>query len=373
MRINGVWIGWGLGDWSHFDDGRDNDPTVRKARAYMRAMFRSYAGHLKDNNKFDQELYDAVIIMQDKLVAKPMNSFRLKPGEFVRGALDLPTQQAMGFKKVAPVERTLPIIFTVEGHMSNMFFGPCAQTAEALQLQGVARWKPVGDWNTTKIPFDNKSGVEALYRQLSRTQIEGPPVDVNRPDGPKVMWEFGPEVPWGGVAFSQGAMVFCEFMWKYVLPPNAPLHYRLKTFRRGLMLGNPRRAKNAICAWAQSPPDEGTSGIMTDKLFDAVKEGIGDRWAENANDDDMFAEVDYDRAGQYQTAIAKIITEGKFFGGSATIFPQVLAMMGSVPASLFGAVKAAFDAIMFLAKNPNPHYATFATAGDIEWMRGVSA
>lgn len=39
----------------------------------------------------------------------------------------------------------------------------------------------------------------------------------------------------------------------------------------------------------------------------------------------------------------------------------------------FAAVKAAFDAIMFLSANPNPHYSTFATPGDVEWMRGVAA
>jgi hypothetical protein len=271
-----------------------------------------------------------------------------------------------------PVEVALPIIFTVEGHLSNMFFGPCAQTAQALETQGVCRWKPVGDWDNAALPFKNATGVEALYRQLSRTWIEGPPVDPNHPDGPKIMWYFGPEVPWGGVAFSQGAMVFCEFMWKYVLPPNAPLHWRLAGFKRGLMYGNPRRAKDAVCAWAQSPPQPGTHGIM-DRLFDAHAEGIGDRWAEHPNDDDMFAEVGDDDAGRNQTAVAKIITENTWTGGPSSILTRLTAIFGNPLGGIIGVAKATVDAIMFLAANPNPHYSTFATPGDIEWMRGVAA
>jgi hypothetical protein len=267
-------------------------------------------------------------------------------------------------KRPDPVK---PIIFTVEGHLSNMFFGPCADTASQLEQQGVCHWKPVGDWDTQALPFKNATGVEALYRQLSRTAIEGPMVD-----GRVIMWPFGPEVPWGGIAFSQGAMVFCEFMWKYVLPPNAPLHWRLAGFKRGLMFGNPRRAKDAVCSWAQSPPSPGTHGIM-DKLFDANKEGIGDRWAEHPNDDDMFAEVGDDNAGKNQTAVAKIVCENSWFGGPASILSRVMALFGNPVGEGFSVVMAIFDAIMFLAANPNPHYGTFATPGDVDWMRGVAA
>jgi hypothetical protein len=202
--------------------------------------------------------------------------------------------------------------------------------------------------------------------------IEGPPVNPNDPDGPKVMWPFPPGTPWGPIGFSQGAMIWCEFMWKYVLPPNAPLHYRLKDMRRALMFGNPRRGLNAVAPWAVSPPSEGTHGIM-DRLFDANKEGVGDRWAENANDSDMFAEVSDDEMSQNQTAIAKIICEGSFSGGQASIFARVLKLFGNPLGSGFNIIKSIFDAIMFLAANPNPHYGTFAVGGDIEWMRGVAA
>lgn len=358
MYKGGVYVGLGLGDRS---------PVVVQAKAKLKAKFTPARNTLDDSDLFTQALVDEVTRVQGVYTSQG------RPGApfYVQGVINLEFKYDLGLVARPPKRR--PIIFTVEGHLSNMFIGPCAQTASVLQDQGVAWWKPVGDWDTAALPFKNSTGVEALYRQLSRAEIEGPPVDPNNPNGPKIMWPFPPEAAWGGVAFSQGAMIFCEFMWKYVLPPMAPLHYRLGGFRRGLMFGNPRRNRDAICSWAQSPPNAGTSGIMTNRLFDAHKEGIGDRWAENANDNDMFAEVGTDKQAANQTAIARIITENSWAGGPTAIFSRVLSLFGNPLGEGYGVVSAIFDAIMFLAANPNPHYTTFATPGDIEWMRGVAS
>lgn len=371
MQLNGVWIGWGLGDWSHNPDNSDRDPTVRKAKAYMRAMFRSYAGRLADTNRFDQQMYDVVCIMQDKLVAKPMNSYRLTTGKFNRGVLDLPTQLAMGFKKPVPGVATRPIIFSVEGHMSNMFVGPSAGAAETVQNEGKCWWKPVW-YNCTALPFDNRSGVEALVTMFLGSQIEGPPIDPNNPDGSKVMWPFSPGTPWGITGFSQGGMVVAEFMEQEVLNPKGRCHFRLKDFKRGMGIGNPRRERGKMCPWNDNPPPSDTGGIM-DHLFVTTGTVIEDKWEENANNGDWFAVNGSDDAAKTKTAIAKIVTENKWFGGQATIFARVMSILGNVPAGTYGAVKAAIQGIMFLASNPNPHYGTVAEPGDIEWMRGVAS
>lgn len=369
MLVAGVWVGWGLGDWSHNPDGTDRDNTVRRAKKYMRAMFRSYAGHLEDSNKYDQQMHDCVVIMQGKLVERPMNWYKLLPGQFIPGVLDMPTQLAMGFKKPIP-NIVRPIIFTVEGHRSNMFFGPCASGAETLQNQGVCWWKPVKH-NETKFPFDNPFGVEALFAMLSRHEVEGPIVD-----GKVVMWPFPPGTPWGIWGFSQGAMIISEFMAKYVLPPNAPLHWRLKDFRRGLGIGNPRREFGKCAPWADNPPPLDTGGIMGGLdgkgLFVTTGTAIEGRWQENANEADMFAQNKRDKAGQNKTIIAKVITEGGLPTVTA-MFAQVMKIFMQLPAEALPAISAAFSAIVFLARNPNPHYTTVAEPGDIEWMRGVAA
>ena len=356
MKIGGVYVGLGEGDRS---------PEIVKVKALLKKKFTPARKTLDDSDIFTPELTAEVRRVQDIYTTEG------KPGapRYIPGVVNLEFKYDVGLlKRPAPVK---PIIFTVEGHMSNMFYGPCAQTAGELEQEGFVHWKPVGDWDTIALPFKNGTGVEALFRQLNSATIEGPPVDPNNPDGPKIMWPFPAGTPWGIVGFSQGAMVACEFFWKYILPPDAQLHYRLKDFKRGLMFGNPRRAKDAVCWWAQSPPDPGTHGIM-DKLFDANAEGIGDRWAEHPNDDDMFAEVGDDQAGKDQTAIAKIVTENKW-GGPAGIWRQVLKFFGNPIGSAYNAIKASFDAIHFLAANPNPHYGTFATGPDVDFMRGVAS
>jgi hypothetical protein len=99
-----------------------------------------------------------------------------------------------------------------------MWFGPCADNARRLQQQGVAYWQPVWyDWES--IPFNNPSGVRALTELLSGDRL---------PDGTP----FPPGTPSGMVIFSQGGMVGCDFMEQQILPATAPLHYRLKDFKR---------------------------------------------------------------------------------------------------------------------------------------------
>jgi len=330
-------------------------------------MYRSYAGHLADNNKFDEELQAVVLEMQKRLKLQG----KLVDGLYIPGVLDVPTQEASGFRKApAKPDPLRPIIFTVEGHMSNMFFGPVASNAETLQNQGVCHWKPIG-YQSNDLPFNNKSGVDELFRQVSSLKVEGPTID-----GVTFWWPFPAGTNWGIEGFSQGAMVVSEFMQQHVLPENGRLHWRLKDFKRGLALGNPRREFGKIAPWADNPPAADSQGIMGDMTgkgtFVTTGTALEGRWAENANDNDMFAENTRTPAGMDKTAIAKIITENSWIGGQAAIFARVLALFGNPVGGSFAAIKAAFEAVMVLACNPNPHYTTVAEPGDIEWMRGVA-
>jgi hypothetical protein len=250
-----------------------------------------------------------------------------------------------------------PIIFTVEGHASNMWFGPTASTASALQQQQVAYWQPIG-FDVNALPFNNKSGVQELTRLVGATAM-----DNGQP--------FPPGTPWGIMGFSQGAMIVSDFMMQQVL--SGDLTWRLKDFRRGLCFGNPRRETNKECAWAQNPVKPGTEGIMgKGGLFITTGTPIESKWAEHANHGDMFAENAEDPEGQDKTAIAKIVTENSWAGGQAALLARVLKLLGNPVGESLPAIMAAVSAIMFLAANPNPHYSTVADAGDIAWMRGVA-
>lgn len=249
-----------------------------------------------------------------------------------------------------------PVIFTVEGHASNMWFGPCASIGSTLQQQGVAYWQPVG-YDVNALPFNNQSGVQELNTLLGGTRL---------PDGTP----FPPGTPWGIVGFSQGAMIVSDFMAQSIL--TGPLQWRLKDFKRGLCFGNPRREVNKNVPWALNPTKPGTEGIMgKGGLFVTTGTPIQDRWAEHANHGDMFAENGEDREGLNKTAIARIITENSWVGGPSAILARVLKLLGNVPGESLPAIMAAVSAIMFLAANPNPHYSTVADPGDVEWMRSV--
>lgn len=252
---------------------------------------------------------------------------------------------------------TQPVIFTVEGHRSNLWFGPCADNARRQQQEGRAYWQPVW-YDCNALPFNNKNGVQSL------THLAGGEV---LPDGTP----FPPGTPWGIIGFSQGAMVVSDFLEQRIL--KGPLQWRLKDLKRSLCLGNPRREFGKCAPWADNPPPLNTGGILLSGQFVTTGTALEGIHAENANANDMFTQNTFDDAGLNKEAIARIVTQNSWAGGPSAILSRVLAILGNVPVGSIGAIKAIVQSIMFLASNPNPHYTTIAEPGDVEWMRGVAA
>jgi hypothetical protein len=346
MRINGVWVGWGLGDDSL------TDFTVRNFKAFARRMYSSYMGDLADTNLFDEQLYTELCLMQDKLVA----GGHLVVGRFIRGVLDLPTETASGYRPPVPI---LPVVFTVEGHMSNMWVGPTATIGATLEAQGKRLWRPTG-YDCLSLPFNNADGVNQLASRVDSKVFD---------DG-KV---FPIGTPWDIAGFSQGSMIVCEFMTKQVLPEDGPLHYRLADFHRGITFGNPDRAMNAIGPGPVSnPPKPNTSGVMLNEEFVTIGTPLEGKWRETAHTGDMFAENGTDAASLDKAAIARIVTENSWVGGPTAMFARVVAILEDIPAESYGVVMAIIEAIMFAVSDPNPHYTTVATQTDIDWIAGVA-
>jgi len=337
MEINGVWVGWGLGDHSSADS------TVQRAKAYMRRMYRSYAGNLADTNVYDQQTQDAVKEMQNRLVADG----KLKVGEFILGVLDLATQYAMGFKK--PTAPILPIIFTVEGHMSNMWSGPCADTARVLEDQGVCRWQPIG-YNSNALPFDNDSGVKELERLVSMTTLEN---GVKFPAG----------TPWGIMGYSQGGMVVSEFYMTRIR--TGPLTWRAPDLKRACCYANPSREKGQVADWAFTP----NMNMNSQGLWDTRMVNTPPVWREVWRHGDIFSENEINDAGEDKTAICKIVCN-EWVRGQDSIFHQILELGTNPPAEAFAIMQAILSGVLFLG-NTSPHYSPFDIGGGIEWMRGV--
>lgn len=269
MYANGFYVGLGLGDSSE---------EIRRIKAFMRHKFASYASGLADTPDFDAMMTAVVSDMQRRYV----KSGALKVGAFLAGVINLATKFAMGY--ITRPAKQLPVLFTVEGHLSDMMAGPCAFTAKALEDQRVCRWQPVG-YDNVSLPFNNKSGVDEFVRLLS---------DVR---------SFPAGTPWGMAIFSQGGIVGCKTFLEHIRPANGRLHWRLSDFRGCLAFGNPYRQNNIIADWVPDPPKPNTQGISNIRMTDTPI----DIWKEVARHGDLYAENEVSIAGQHKTAVYRAV------------------------------------------------------------------
>lgn len=350
--VDGRWLGWGLNDNSSVDF------TVRNAKGYMRRMFRSYAGNLADTNLFDQAMQDAVMEMQRRLVVDG----HLVVGEYLPGILDLPTQFAMGFRKRPDPDK--PMIFSVEGHLSNMFAGPVADTATQMETELRAHHQPIG-YNNGKIPFDNQDGVNTLAVLVGSGRM---------PNGVP----FDDDCDWYLEGFSQGMIVVCDF-WANYLQDGQPLAHRRKYLKGILAYGNPCRKLGSVAPWAmqwvKNPDTHGLDPLRRfgfDGVPDPNDMGIPmvDVWREG----DIFAQNGDDLKSQMKAAVYQAVARGKFFGNPYTLASQVAAMFGEPFSHALAIVMAIFSGLTFVSKSANnPHYSPFDISGGEQWMRGLLA
>lgn len=275
----------------------DRNETVREWRRVMAKRFAGYArirGELPTNT---DEFGPRARAWQWE--------YESRTGQPIDGIVSDDDLRALGIKVVVR-----PVFFTVEGHMSDMFVGPAAFVAEQLEREGRVVHRPTG-YNSTKLPFDNKSGVNELVDRIDTKVFDD---GVPFPEG----------TPWDIAGFSQGAMIVCEVMEKHVLPENGRLHYRLKDLHKGLCFGNPNRLLNQCAPWVPDPPEKDTQGIM-DWHFDFLKyPELAGKWQEHARTRDWYAENKLDEAGANMTAIAKIITTNSWIGGPASIVARIM-------------------------------------------------
>ena len=338
MRVAGAWLGWGLGDHS------SKDFTVRDAKRFMRGKFPSYAGTLADTNLFDQAMFDAVYEMQRRYNA----AGKLHPPT---GILDLDTQIVMGFRKPPP--KVLPIIFTVEGHLSNMFAGPCAFVASTLEAQGVCHWQPVG-YDCVSLPFRNQTGVAELVRLLSCDRL-----------GPNNSWPFPDDLPWGLMGFSQGAIVTGK-TWLQQLRPatGGRLAARRDHLRRAISFGDPYREKNVIAEWVPDPPKKGTQGIS-----DVRMDNTPPWWKVHSRHGDLYSENPDDEVGLNRTAIYKIASENSWAGGPAALLNRILDAVTDPVDGVVDIALAILGGAMFLGRMES--HGAYDLNPCIEHMRGV--
>jgi hypothetical protein len=340
MRIGGVWVGWGL--W----DNSTTDFKVRDFKRWARPRFRyargldGFAETDPNSNLFDLPFQAIVVEMQRRLVLDGKLPAPLYPS----GLLDELTQLAVGFLVKPPAQK--PVIFTIEGHGSDMFVGPAYETARQLELQDVVQVQPIGYNNGLPvIPFDNQSGITELINQINR---------LIRPF---------PGRKFGVCSFSQGSIVWCRTYMEHFLPQNGVLNDLLPQLRRAAVFGNPCRQKGIIRPGMENPPPTDFRGIADVRISNTPS-----WWWEFAHAGDIYAAVPDNDTGEDMTSIYELV-QGNFATGPNSILAQFWELFTNPAPELQAMFNAISNGVMFVG-NMTPH-GGYDIGPAIEHMRGV--
>lgn len=351
--INGNWIGYGIGDV-------DNPATPRTAPNWDAITL--LTGKLHDKYQWARDLGVVRRPDYDTVTAAAVEQFCTRTGLPVvrdpqgNAVANLAVRQRLGsYPPPAPI---LPLFFTVEGHASNMFAGPVADTAAQLESEGLCHHQPIG-YNNGAIPFDNASGVAELARLVGATTMDN---GVAFPAG----------TPWMLGTFSQGGIVGYDFYANY-LAPGKPLEWREEDRIGTLAYGDPCRETDSIAPWAVGLITKtGTHGLDPYKRYGlpgcpAKPDNMVDVYREG----DIFAENDDSQAGACKAAVYQAVARADFFSDPYSLAHQ-LALVFTMPITeILAIIMAIISGIAFLGDNPNPHYSPYDITGGLSWARSL--
>lgn len=334
---DGKWQGWGLGDI---------DPKVTEFRQFMARKFASYAGDLGDSPVYDQGLADAVVQMQSRY------------GLPATGVINWATQVKMGFIKPAAVDDERPIVFSVEGHLSDMWRGPVADTATILENEGHCWHQPIG-YSNGAIPFDNASGTNELARLFGQ-----PTLDNGRP------FPIGTKYVLAG--FSQGAIVVTDFIANFLQPyqVHAP---RAADCLGVLMYGNPCRSKGSVAPWSrmQAGPIQ-NAGLDPYARLDLLGITLPYPLMDVYRKGDIFADNEPDGAGDVKAAVYQAVARGDLFSDPYSLTAEIADLFSTPFQEVWDILMAIVSGIGFLATGDHsPHYSPFDITGGINWARDL--
>lgn len=315
-------------------------PEIEYWQAWFQRKFASYAPP-KDGYYGNED-------------AAAVKEMQRRYGLTITGIFDEVTANRAGY--VPPAPNLRPIMFTVEGHLSNMFAGPVADTATQLEKEGVCYHQPIG-YNNGPIPFDNASGVKELARLIGAQFMDN-------------LIPFPTGTPWSLGGFSQGGIVISDFYFDY-LAPGKPLSWRTPDLKGVLAYGNPCRQTDSIAPWATSWVHmTGTHGLDPARRF-----GLPgyprkpDKWMDVYREGDIFAENGDDKASQMRAAVYQAVARGDFWSNPYSLAAQLAGIFNEPVETVMGIIQAMVSGVAFLGDKPNPHYSPYDLRGGIDWMR----
>ena len=329
MKINGAWVGWGLGDTS---------PEIQDIKAFLKRKF-SYAKDLTSHSVFDQALFDVVYRMQTAYH---------KQGKLhaPTGIVDWSTKVVCGYLVPSKPVDTRPMLFTVCGTGVPWWIGPDADTARAVEDK--YRWQPIG-YRAAPFPMNPsvQEGRNELARQFTvwRERVE----------------KHGAAM----IGYSQGAIVVCEF-WLYdVLPEDGRCHWALPHIRKACTFGSPMRQQGRVWADAGGPPATMTSHGIADQLMTDTPTW----WRDYAHRGDLYSDCE-GQSGENKTAIYKIVMGARVMQGPDSILAQILELTQAPAPEAIAMFKAILDAGLFFAKQTGPHV-NYSPSAAINYLRAA--
>lgn len=305
----------------------DSSEEIAKIKAWLKPRYTPARNTLDDGPVFTPALTAEIKRIQGIRVAEG----KLRPDEFIPGVINLATKYAMGYLKK---EVLLPLYFSAEGHMSDMWVGPVAWCGEVLRAEGRALHFPTYYVNNA-IPFKTQTGIDEMARRIGQTVQD---------NGVK----FPPGTPFTIGGFSEGAMVVYG-VYKQYLAPGKPLNWRLKDLRGVISAGSPHREKGVVAEWIPDPPPPDHQGLSDDRMVNTPW-----WWKEIARKGDLYTDnqSEGDRA-LFKTSIYKLIAKGQFSGGSAGFLARVIDLLQPSD-DLIPLALSIYDGMRFLA-DMSPH------------------
>lgn len=320
MKIGGAYVGLGEGDRS---------PEIVKVKALLKKKFTPARNTLDDGDLFTPALTTEVRRVQGIYTTEG------KPGapKYILGVVNLEFKYDVGL--LTRPAKLKPIVITVEGHMSDMWVGPCAFIGAQLEQEGLCHHQPIS-YDRTALPFNNKSGVDEVLRFLNADHL-----DTGTP--------FPDDLPWFFLGFSQGSIITNQVWMRHLKnAASGRLAARRDNLKRAIAFGDPWREKNADAGWWPDPPKPNTQGISDERMVDTPS-----FWKSANRTGDLYTENPDNEAGLNRTAIYKIAAENSWSGGPAGLLQRMMDFL--TPADdilpLFDAI---IGGVLFLG-NMGPH------------------
>lgn len=299
MKVAGAYVGLGEGIPPELPDSSDE---IARIKAWLKPRFTPARNTLDDGPVFTPALTAEV----KRIQAIRVGEGKLKPGEFIPGVINLATKYALGYLK-PPVNNKRPIIFTVEGHMSSMWIGPCAFIGAQMEAEGLAWHQPIS-YDRTSLPFKNATGVNEVLRFYGQTTL-----DNGRP--------FPADLDHYLLGFSQGSIITNKVWMQHLknAPAGSLLAARRDHLKRAIAFGDPWREKNVTAGWWPDEPEPGTQGISDQRMVDTPP-----FWKSANRKGDLYTNNPDNEVGLNRTAIYKIAAENSWSGGPAGLLQRMM-------------------------------------------------